>query len=176
MKRLSFPPSFACHGRALWAVALLVIGYAAPPPAHANRPTVATAIPISVSASPRQRFDVDPIWEEIEEDDGAIDQLRATLPQVEYRLDVSQLMGKSIALYLGLPATAALSSSQVQMRWVGRVLKPGTVRVGDRVLVYTGKIDSPTVIDVLALTFTLDSRGMNGPLAITPTFTAEVLP
>ena len=81
------------------------------------------------------------------------------------RLDVAPWKGRRGRIYMSLPQQA---DGQVVATWgtQGRLL-PGSLRSGERTLVYAGPIDAGMLEDTLRLRIQADSRGLarNGQLA-----------
>lgn len=75
---------------------------------------------------------------------------------VQARLDVSPWQGRMGRVYLTLPVSATVP---VTARWTtrGRLL-PGSLRSGERVLVYAGPIATPMLEDTLEFVLQADGR------------------
>lgn len=77
---------------------------------------------------------------------------------VQARLDVSPWQGRSGRIYLTLPISAA---TPVTANWTSRGrLLPGTLRPGERALVYAGPISSAVLEDTLELSLHADGRDL----------------
>lgn len=77
---------------------------------------------------------------------------------VQARLDVAPWQGRSGRIYLTLPASAA---TPVTATWTSRGrLLPGTLRPGERALVYAGPIACALLEDTLELSLHADGRDL----------------
>jgi hypothetical protein len=79
--------------------------------------------------------------------------------RVLVRLDVAPWKGRRGRIYMTLPQHAG---GQVAATWTtqGRLL-PGTVRSGERTLVYAGPIDADALEDTLRLSIQADGRDLS---------------
>lgn len=78
---------------------------------------------------------------------------------VVVRLDVSQWRGQRGRIYHVLPAQPA---TPIRATWTSQgVLTPGTLRDGERTLVYVGPIDTDLIEDTLRMTIEADGNRLS---------------
>ena len=127
------------------------------------------------SASPRQQVPVS--WQS-----NSANQLSGTV-QTEYRLATAAYLGRTARVYLVLPALVpgVLRPSALRMQWRGQgVLGAGSAQLGERVLVWSGKLSQPWLSDTLSLRMDVDPNGIRLPHGVPfrfePYFEIEPLP
>ncbi len=155
----------AAHAATIVALAICLL------PASAR----AQAQRLDDSASPRQQVPVS--WQS-----SSASQLSGTV-QTEYRLVTSAYLGRTARVYLVLPALVpgVLRPSALRMQWRGQgVLGAGSAQLGERVLVWSGKVSQPWLSDTLSLRMDVDPNGIRlppgMPFRFEPYFEIEPLP
>lgn len=88
------------------------------------------------------------------------------------RLDLAPWKGRRGRIYLTLPQQAG---TRITASWTtrGRLL-PGTLRSGERTLVYAGPIDADTLEDTLRLEIQADGRGLERGLPLAFSFEIDL--
>jgi hypothetical protein len=90
------------------------------------------------------------------------------------RLDVSQWRNRQVRIYQKLPS---LATGPVNVRWTANgPLLPGTLRDGERALVYVGPITSDQIQDTFRLHIETDGDRVVRPLSLAFSFEIEVEP
>ena len=155
----------AAHAATIVALAICLL------PASAR----AQAQRLDDSASPRQQVPVS--WQS-----SSAQQLSGTV-QTEYRLATAAYLGRTARVYLVLPALVpgVLRPSALRMQWRGQgVLGAGSAQLGERVLVWSGKVSQPWLSDTLSLRMDVDPNGIRlppgMPFRFEPYFEIEPLP
>ncbi len=91
---------------------------------------------------------------------------------VQVRLDVSAWLGRSGRIYHKLPA---LPAGPVTVRWsTNGPLLPGTLRGGERTLVYSGPIASDRIEDTFRITIQADGERVLRPQDLVFSFEIEL--
>ncbi len=135
------------------------------------------------AASPRARVEVTPTWLETDADEASDDEVNtlvASVPNVEYRLNTATFLNKNARIYLVLPqSVAGLSSAggvRAQWRSKSNAFLSGSVLLGARALVFTGKVTGALTTVIFDYTITIDSRAMMRPLEFRPYFEIDITP
>lgn len=101
---------------------------------------------------------------------------RADVNGVQYRFDTSGFVGLPVRIFLEFPRDVTGldrgGSAMLQWRTRGNFIA-GTVRQGERVLVFDGVVPSPRMSDVFDFVVTIDVRDVTGPLRLAPRFVLE---
>ncbi len=158
----------ACAG----ALALLV-GCAAP---------AVAATRLDDSLSPRQRVEIVPRWVSQSTSGPASDEqlnaLIAEIQQFEVRLNTAKFVGQEAEIYLRLPvAIVGLQSpAGLRLEWRTRgFFAPGSVRPGDRLLLFRGKVTQPVMGDTFDFVLHFDGRYIQRGLQFDPIYEIEIL-
>ena len=94
--------------------------------------------------------------------------------QVNVRLNLARWLHKPVRIFMGLAPTvgsAVVSSWRSQSR-----LLPGSVRSGERALIYEGLVSSPLLEEALQMQLTADGRQLSHSQSLSFYFELEVLP
>jgi hypothetical protein len=90
------------------------------------------------------------------------------------RLDVSPWRGRQVRIYQKLPSVPA---GPINVRWTSNgALLAGTLRDGERTLVYAGAINSDRLEDTFRLTIQADGERVERPQALAFSFEIELEP
>jgi len=102
--------------------------------------------------------------------------LKATASGVEVRLDTAEYGGQSARIYLRLPRQIKgfISTESFLLSWeTDRLFYPGSVRPGNRTLLFDGVIESSVMIEVFTITLEVDARNLNGKIEYAPVYEIE---
>lgn len=137
-----------------------------------------TAIRLDDSGSPRQRVMVAPQWAYPDADDSAeqLNALRAELPAFEVRLNTRAYVNRDAEIYLRLPFTipGLRSAEGLRLTWQGRGrFNSGSIRPGERALLFRGRIAEPVLSEVIDVRLWLDGRYLDGSFQFDPLFELE---
>ncbi len=132
------------------------------------------------SASPRQRVAVTPQWAFPDADEASqqLNLLRADISAFEVRLNTRAHLNRDVEIYLRLPLTIAgvRGPDGLRLEWQGRGrFVNGTIRSGERALVYRGRITEPVLAEILDLRLWLDGRQIDGGFQFDPIFELELV-
>lgn len=111
------------------------------------------------------------------EADPAYHQMRADVPRVEYRLDLTRYVGRNARVFYVLPGDPGILAPQgLTVRWTAQngLMRSGEARAGERTAVYEGRIGSPTLDEVFDLNLIVDSRYFTGRFRLNPYFEIEL--
>lgn len=137
-----------------------------------------SAVRLDDSASPRQRVMVTPQWSYPEADDSAeqLNALRAEIPAFEVRLNTRAYVNRDVEIYLRLPLTipGLRSAEGLRLNWQGRGrFNNGSIRPGERALLFRGRIAEPVLSEVIDMRLSLDGRSLDGGFQFDPVFELE---
>lgn len=159
-----------------WAVSaflFLVLG------AGAALPVQAQIARLDDSTSPRAVVQVDMAQAR----PAGANAVQLPLGRIEYRLATAPYVGRSARIYYVIPLqTGAIPPGGLTLHWQGgRYFSSGSGRPGDRVPVWTGRVEGPWMTDTLDVSLQFDQgalRRMHATpsLALEPHFEIEVLP
>lgn len=161
----------SARGASVCLAAALVLG--APP--------VCGAAERLTDLSPPREVRIDLQWARVDfrrgDADPAYHQMTASVPRVEYRLDVSRHVGRQVRVFYVLPIDPGLlAPAGLRVRWTSQgVLAAGQALSGQRVTVFAGRLAEATLADVFDLDIQVDSRLFTGRLQFNPYFEIEVL-
>jgi hypothetical protein len=134
------------------------------------------------SLSPRQRVEIAPRWvsERVQGpvSDDQLNALVAEVLQLEVRLDTAKYVGQQAEIYLRLPvAIVGLQSpAGLRLEWRTRgFFAPGSVRPGDRLLLFRGSITQPVMGDTFDFVLHFDGRYIQRGLQFDPIYEIEIL-
>jgi len=102
--------------------------------------------------------------------------LKSTISGVEVRLDTTAYEGKRARIYLGLPRQIEgfISTESFLLSWVtDRLYYPGSVRPGNRTLLFDGIIETPVMTEVFTFSLKIDARYLNGKIQYAPFYEIE---
>lgn len=123
-------------------------------------PAAAQAVPVDDSQSQVMASTLRLTWDESTPLVRRTSTLSGTLT-VLVRLDVSPWRGRRGRIYHVLPANPG---TPLQASWTTQgVLLPGSMRDGERVLVYAGPIETDLIQDTLRLTLQADGNHLSRP-------------
>lgn len=104
-------------------------------------------------------------------------QMRAEVPRVEYRLDMTQYVGRNARVFYVLPGDPGILAPQgLTVRWTSQngLMRSGEARAGERTAVYEGRISSVMLDEVFDLNLLVDSRYFTGRFRLNPYFEIEL--
>jgi len=134
------------------------------------------------SLSPRQRVEIVPRWvsERVEGpvSDDQLNALVAEVLQFEVRLNTAPYVGQQAEIYLRLPvAIVGLQSpAGLRLEWRTRgFFAPGSVRPGDRLLLFRGPITQSVMGDTFDFVLHFDGRYIQRGLQFDPIYEIEIL-
>ncbi len=160
--------------RACTCAAMVLLGALVAPAGAATR--------LDDSLSPRQRVEIVPRW--VSESTSArltdeqLNALVAEVRQFEVRLNTAPYVGKAAEIYLRLPvAIVGLQSpAGLRLEWRTRgFFAPGSVRPGDRLLLFRGAITQPVMGDTFDFVLHFDGRYIQRGLQFDPIYEIEIL-
>lgn len=105
------------------------------------------------------------------------DRIVAESPFTELRLQIpTELVGQPVRIYMTLPASVqgidGTTGLDVEWKTQG-VLRPGRARAGDRTLLFQGVVKDALLRDLIAYTFDIDARFVQGPIRFEPIYEIE---
>lgn len=141
----------------------------------------APPIRLDDSLSPRQRVEIVPRWvtESGRLSDEQLNALVAEVRQFEVRLNTAPYVGKQAEIYLRLPVAiiGLQSPAGLRLEWRTRgFFAPGSVRPGDRLLLFRGRISQPVMGDTFDFVLQFDGRYIQRGLQFDPIYEIEILP
>lgn len=143
--------------------------------------TVLAAQRLDDSLSPRRQVVMQPRWAYLGGDRLTEEQLNALVAELrgyEVRLNTAPYVGRDAEIFLVLPFTVpgVRTPSAVRLDWRTRgTFAAGSARLGDRSLVYRGRIAQPVMTEVFDLTLHMDARFIDGPFRFDPVFEIELV-
>lgn len=102
--------------------------------------------------------------------------LKSTVSGVEVRLNTSDYEGKRARIYLTLPRQIEgfVSTERFLLSWkTDRLFYQGSVRPGNRTLLYDGVIESPVMVEMFTISLEVDARYLNGKIQYAPIYEIE---
>jgi hypothetical protein len=102
--------------------------------------------------------------------------LKSTVPGVEVRLNTAAYEGKRARIYLRLPRVidGFISTESFLLSWkTDRIFYPGSVRPGNRTLLYDGVVESPVLVEIFTFSLEVDARFLNGKIQYAPIYEIE---
>ncbi len=132
-----------------------------------------------VDIAPSRQVRIDLQWAPIQwqrgDRDPAYHLMSATVPNVEYRLDLARHVGRQARVMYVIPLDAGLTAPQgLLVRWKTQgLLRSGEARAGDRFPVFEGRIARAMFEEVFDVQLEVDSRFFTGRLRFEPYFEIE---
>jgi hypothetical protein len=133
------------------------------------------------SQSPRQTHNIQLQWahqgnvSELSRQE--FQKLVAEVPDVEVRLDASSYVGQNARIFLALPVQIdGLSSADgFTLSWKTQGLfSTGTTTLGNRALIFKGRIDTSLLIGFFTFTLNIDASRLTGKLRYAPIYEIEI--
>ena len=134
------------------------------------------------SQSPRQRIETQARWSNVGDSDFSEDEFNEQVAEIvgfESRLRTAPYVGRNASIYLALPriSKGLRLATAMRLEWTSRGrFASGSVRPGDRALVFRGKIDAPTFVETIDLRILIDGRYLEHGLEFEPIFEIELDP
>ena len=140
----------------------------------------AQIVTLDDSASPRQRVTAGFEWVvdrvNAETDPDTLFIQRGSVTGLEYRLDTSAFVGRQARIFLLFPRETggldAGGSTELSWRTRGTFID-GSVRQGERALIFEGTIPAAQMVAIFDLDILLDIRDLTGELWLEPRFVLE---
>lgn len=110
------------------------------------------------------------------ESDARFHEMRASIPIVEHRFDLRAWRGRQVRIDFVVPplVDGLQSTSAMRVQWEGgAVLRSGSARPGERVTVFSGRVDVDMLLERLSYTLVVDSRFFDGRIRFKPAFELE---
>jgi hypothetical protein len=134
------------------------------------------------SLSPRQRVEIIPRWVTDfapgRVSDEQLNALVAEVRQFEVRLDTAKYVGREAEIYLRLPVAiiGLHSPAGLRLEWRTRGrFASGSVRPGDRALLFRGTVTEPVMGDTFDFVLHFDGRYIQRGLQFDPIYEIEIL-
>jgi hypothetical protein len=147
----------------------------------AAAPALAAPKRLDDRGSPRSIVNVESRW--LHSGEGLspeqLNAMVATVTNLEFRLDTSAYVGKRARIYLVIPecVQGLRSPSGMRVEWKPRgSFLAGSALPGQRVLVYDGLVQRPTLNEAFDLSVYLDARYLERGLRFDPTFEIDAAP
>jgi len=145
-------------------------------------PPAGAATRLDDSLSPRQRVEIVPRWVS-ESTSGRLsnEQLNALVAEVrqfEVRLNTAKYVGREAEIYLRLPVAiiGLHSPAGLRLEWRTRGrFASGSVRPGERMLLFRGAISQPVMEDTFDFVLHFDGRYIQRGLQFDPIYEIEIL-
>jgi len=142
----------------------------------------AAAAPVRLddTASPRQRVEATVRWEHDsigELDEEKIYSLIAEVRGMEFRLNTAAYVGQEAQIFLTVPRfiRGLRTPDAMRVTWTtGGRLVAGSLRPGDRALVFQGKISTPLITELFDFRIHIDGRQLDRGLEFEPIFEIEL--
>lgn len=102
--------------------------------------------------------------------------ITSTLAGVEVRLNATAYEGKSARIYLRLPRQIEgyISTERFLLSWkTNRLFYQGSVRPGNKTLLYDGVINTPVMVEVFTFSLEADARYLDGKIRYAPIYEIE---
>jgi len=102
--------------------------------------------------------------------------LESTVPGIEVRLDTAAYEGRRARIYLALARQieGLISTESFLLSWkTDRQFYPGSVRPGNRTLLFDGVIESPVLVEIFTFTLEVDARYLHGKIQYAPVYEIE---
>ena len=134
------------------------------------------------SLSPRKQHDLDLQWKYQGNTEGLseveFNTVIAQARNVDTRLDTSEYVGSQARIFLQLPILirGLANTSSLVMTWTtGGLFSAGTVRPGNRQLIFEGTVTEPVMRDIFNFSFELDARYLQQTLRLEPVYEIETI-
>jgi len=134
------------------------------------------------SQSPQQRTPLNLRWADLGGAAGNVQQFHALtgeLKAYEVRLNTGFYLGKNVQIHFSLPRNIVglRSPSAMRVEWTAAgKFAAGSVRPGDRALLFQGKIYESKITEFFDFTVRIDSRYLGRGFQFEPIFEIEILP
>lgn len=132
------------------------------------------------SLSPQKQYSVQFKWAHRDTATGMSQEkfflLKSTVRGVEVRLNTSAYEGKRARIFMALPSQIEgfISAESFLLSWkADRLFYQGSVRPGNRTLLYDGAIESPVMVEVFTFSLEVDARYLNGKIKYAPIYEIE---
>ena len=102
--------------------------------------------------------------------------LRSIVSGVEVRLNTAAYEGRRARIYLTIPRQIEgfISTESFLLSWkTDRVFYPGSVRPGNRTLLFDGIIESSVMVEIFTFSLEVDARFLNGKIQYAPVYEIE---
>ena len=132
------------------------------------------------SLTPRKQYSVQFKWAHRDNTIGLTQAdfflMESTVSGVEVRLDTSAYEGQQARIYIRLPRQidGFTSTEHFLLSWkTDRLFYQGSVRPGNRTLLFDGVIPSPVMVEVFTISLEADARYLNGKIQYAPIYEIE---
>ena len=147
----------------------------------AAAPALAAPKRLDDRGSPRSVVNVESRWLHAGEGLNAeqLNAMVATITNLEFRLDTAAYVGKRARIYLVIPefVQGLRASTAMRVEWTSRgSFLAGSALPGQRVLVYDGLVQRPSMHEALDVNVYLDARYLERGLRFDPAFEIDAAP